>query len=281
LLSGIHPYQQPDDEKMLDMIERGIWPGWKSAITWSKVSDDAKDLVRKMMNPISKERPTVNVCLEHPWIQGNAPKDDLGDIKEALKSYQAKKKMRAAVLGVIATNKMKQGLLALDTLPSNTASPTPTATSTTAPEKVSQSKPLTVSKDNKNTKYDTLTIKIIAGKDLAAKDVNGKSDPYCVLWCGAEKFKTKMKTKTLSPHWDETFQVPYSKCHGKSLDFECWDTNLLMRDEFMGEFSVNVDQIPLGKPDRKWYNLMPRSGETKKKKSNVVSGAIEVEFSKV
>jgi hypothetical protein len=36
-LSGVHPYQQADDEKMLIMIEKGQWPGWKPAQTWAKV----------------------------------------------------------------------------------------------------------------------------------------------------------------------------------------------------------------------------------------------------
>jgi len=274
LLSGVHPYQQADDEKMLDMIERGVWPGWKSAVTWAKISDDAKDLVRNMMNPNSKERLTVNACLEHPWIQGNAPKEDLGDIKEALRTYQARKKMKAAVYGVMATNKMKNGLLGLIQLqPTNTQQQPTTNTNTNKPTENITNK----EQNSSATSYNNLILKVCAGRDLASKDANGKSDPYCNIWCGAQKFKTKVKAKTLTPVWDETFIIPYAKCQGKILEIECWDVNVLLKDEFMGEFKVVIDTIPIGKTVRDWYKLVSSSN---KKKKGLVSGEICLEITK-
>jgi serine/threonine protein kinase len=274
----VHPYQQADDEKMLDMIERGQWPGWKSAVTWGKVSDSAKDLVRSMMNPNAKERLTVNACLEHPWIQGNAPKDDLGDIKDALKSYQAKKKMRAAVLGVMATNKMKMGLLSLANQP-QTATPTTTPTPTVVTQQpVVEVKITNQPKVQQNTSdYTTLTLKVVSGSGLASKDANGKSDPFCCVWCGPMKFKTKVKPKTLTPVWDETFIFPHSKCHDKVIDIECWDVNVLMRDEFMGEFAVDYKTLPVGETLRKSYKLQ---SSREKKKKGMVSGEIVLELTK-
>lgn len=39
-----------------------------------------------------------------------------------------------------------------------------------------------------------LIIKVIEGKDMPAKDLNGKSDPYCIITVQGEKKKTKIKS---------------------------------------------------------------------------------------
>ena len=46
------------------------------------------------------------------------------------------------------------------------------------------------------------------GKDLAARDLNGLSDPYVKITLLPDKkhrLETKIKMKTLNPRWDETF----------------------------------------------------------------------------
>jgi hypothetical protein len=45
----------------------------------------------------------------------------------------------------------------------------------------------------------TLNVKIEKGNDLAAQDLNGFSDPYCVVFFGKQKLKTNVKYKTLNP----------------------------------------------------------------------------------
>jgi hypothetical protein len=44
-----------------------------------------------------------------------------------------------------------------------------------------------------------LNVKIEKGNDLAAQDLNGFSDPYCVVFFGKQKVKTNVKYKTLNP----------------------------------------------------------------------------------
>ena len=48
----------------------------------------------------------------------------------------------------------------------------------------------------------------LQGKDLAARDLNGLSDPYVRITLLPDKkhrLETKIKRKTLNPKWNETF----------------------------------------------------------------------------
>lgn len=54
----------------------------------------------------------------------------------------------------------------------------------------------------------TLTVKILKGQDLPAKDFSGTSDPFVKIYLLPDrkhKLETKVKRKNLNPHWNETF----------------------------------------------------------------------------
>lgn len=54
----------------------------------------------------------------------------------------------------------------------------------------------------------TLTVKILRGQELPAKDFSGTSDPFVKLYLLPDKkhkLETKVKRKNLNPHWNETF----------------------------------------------------------------------------
>lgn len=54
----------------------------------------------------------------------------------------------------------------------------------------------------------TLTVKILKGQELPAKDFSGTSDPFVKLYLLPDKkhkLETKVKRKNLNPHWNETF----------------------------------------------------------------------------
>jgi len=174
----------------------------------------------------------------------------------------------------MATNRMKTGLMSA--LQNMNVAENNTTPQTAHLNSVSHGSSSSVSK--MAVPFKSLTIHVLQGRELYAKDKNGKSDPYCQLWVGPNKFKTKVKSKTLNPQWEkEDFVVTSEKC-GKtaSILLECWDENVVLKDEFMGEFIVKIDEIPMGE-SQSWHKLNP-SKDRKKKGS--VSGEILLNFSK-
>ncbi|KAL2940821.1 Calcium-dependent protein kinase 8 [Bienertia sinuspersici] len=72
---------------------------------WPKVSDNAKDLVRKMLEPDPTKRLTAQEVLDHPWLQNikKAPNVSLGEtVKARLKQFSVMNKLKKKALKVIA-----------------------------------------------------------------------------------------------------------------------------------------------------------------------------------
>jgi hypothetical protein len=171
------------------------------------------------MEPDCKKRLTVAECLQHNWMgqvadfkmtldsnftgkwgrsycsQGfdqelSSPKEDerYSKINHYFLYYI---NFLAAVLGVMATNKMRRGFqlasISAENNNNNNNSNSTTATST-------QVKTEVVKPVLPDTKYEML-LKVCAGRNLVAKDSNGKSDPYISIWCGKYKYKTKVIKK--------------------------------------------------------------------------------------
>jgi len=69
-------------------------------------------------------------------------------------------------------------------------------------------------------KTSKIIIKVLQGKDLAAKDLNGNL--YLTIMYGPQTFKTSVQKKTLCPVWtDQTFVLPVAN-HNQIL-VEYWD----------------------------------------------------------
>ncbi|XP_039444803.1 E3 ubiquitin-protein ligase Nedd-4-like isoform X6 [Culex pipiens pallens] len=95
-----------------------------------------------------------------------------------------------------------------------------------------------------------LRIKVIAGQQLAKKDIFGASDPYVRIdlntIAGDENIDsvlTKTKKKTLNPRWNEEF-VFRVKPNEHKLVFQVFDENRLTRDDFLGMVELSLAQLP-------------------------------------
>ncbi|XP_047346149.1 protein unc-13 homolog 4B isoform X9 [Vespa velutina] len=71
-----------------------------------------------------------------------------------------------------------------------------------------------------------LNVEVIEAKELVSKDANGKSDPFCALYLESaptRRYNTAVKTSTLSPVWEEHFELPLEDPENDVLSLEVWD----------------------------------------------------------
>lgn len=92
-------------------------------------------------------------------------------------------------------------------------------------------------------KRSSLTIRIVEGKNLPAKDITGSSDPYCIVKIDNETIvRTATVWKTLSPFWGEEYKVHLpSSFH--SVSFYVMDEDALSRDDVIGKVTLSRDLL--------------------------------------
>nr|WDD38933.1 calcium-dependent protein kinase-like protein [Fagopyrum tataricum] len=103
LLCGVPPFWAETEQGVARAIIRSVIDFRRDP--WPKVSDNAKDLVRKMLEPDPKLRLTAQDVLEHPWLQNikKAPNVSLGEtVKARLKQFSMMNKLKKRALRVIA-----------------------------------------------------------------------------------------------------------------------------------------------------------------------------------
>ncbi|KAK8598124.1 hypothetical protein V6N13_095514 [Hibiscus sabdariffa] len=91
LLCGVPPFWAETKRGLALAILRSVIDFKRDP--WPKVSDNAKDLVKKMLNPDTKQRLTAQQVLEHPWIvnANKTPNVSLGEtVKARLKQLSVR-----------------------------------------------------------------------------------------------------------------------------------------------------------------------------------------------
>ncbi|XP_047195825.1 synaptotagmin-7 isoform X6 [Hippoglossus stenolepis] len=111
----------------------------------------------------------------------------------------------------------------------------------------------------------TLTVKLLRGQDLPAKDFSGTSDPFVKIYLLPDKkhkLETKIKRKNLNPHWNETFLFegfPYEKVRERTLYLQVLDYDRFSRNDPIGEVSIPLNKVELGQIKTFWKELKPCS----------------------
>ncbi|KAE8690008.1 Calcium-dependent protein kinase 32 [Hibiscus syriacus] len=123
LLCGLPPFWAETEQGIAHAIIRSVVEFKRDP--WPKVSDNAKDLVKKMLNPDPKRRLTAQQVLDHPWLQNakKAPNVSLGEtVKARLKQFSVINKLKKRALRVIAEHLsveevagIKEGFQVMDT----------------------------------------------------------------------------------------------------------------------------------------------------------------------
>ncbi|XP_045061079.1 synaptotagmin-7-like isoform X2 [Coregonus clupeaformis] len=110
----------------------------------------------------------------------------------------------------------------------------------------------------------TLTVKILKGQELPAKDFSGTSDPFVKLYLLPDKkhkLETKVKRKNLNPQWNETFLFegfPYEKVRERTLYLQVLDFDRFSRNDPIGEVSIPLNKLSdLGHMQTFWKELKP------------------------
>lgn len=103
LLCGVPPFWAETEQGVAQAIIRSVIDFKRDP--WPKVSENAKDLVKKMLNPDPRQRLTAEEVLEHPWLQNakKAPNVSLGEtVRARLKQFSVMNKLKKRALQVVA-----------------------------------------------------------------------------------------------------------------------------------------------------------------------------------
>lgn len=109
LLGGYPPFIEQNQRELFRKIRRGQYQFHEEY--WSSVSDEAKNLIRSLLTVKPSERKSATQVLkEDAWMNlddiDKLQNQDLSTTLGELKKFNAKRKFKAAVKTVMATQKM-------------------------------------------------------------------------------------------------------------------------------------------------------------------------------
>ncbi|XP_055861424.1 rasGAP-activating-like protein 1 isoform X3 [Biomphalaria glabrata] len=125
-------------------------------------------------------------------------------------------------------------------------------------------------------------VTVMEGRDLAAKDKTGYSDPYVTVTCFDETKATSKQKKTRFPEWNETleFLLPEDTCIADlSVIVTVWDKDNFSSDDFMGQIHLDSEDVTHG-TIRNWHAVArrPTSDRWARRASRVDRGKIRVKL---
>ena len=109
LICGFPPFYEEHTPELFKIIKRGEYDFPEPY--WDDVSEEAKDLISKLLIVDPKKRYTAAQVFEHPWMASeNQTKEGkpLVHFIGNMKKYNAKRKFKGAIEGVMMANMMKR-----------------------------------------------------------------------------------------------------------------------------------------------------------------------------
>uniref|UniRef100_A0A1B6DN18 C2 domain-containing protein n=1 Tax=Clastoptera arizonana TaxID=38151 RepID=A0A1B6DN18_9HEMI len=97
-----------------------------------------------------------------------------------------------------------------------------------------------------------LTVRVYKAQGLFAADINGKSDPFCVLELINSRLQTQTEYKTLTPSWQKIFTFNVKDIHSV-LEVTVYDEDRDHKVEFLGKVAIPLLRIK--NCEKRWYAL--------------------------
>ncbi|XP_055086864.1 multiple C2 and transmembrane domain-containing protein 2 isoform X2 [Periophthalmus magnuspinnatus] len=204
----------------------------------------------KMANPQWKERFTFNQFMDSPDImevevwskEGRKTEECLGVCEVNLSQISVNQRK-------LFTHILEQGrgrvlfLVELSTCSGVSLSDLCAAPLDEPRERQSQLENYSLKKSLRNMRdVGFLQVKILKASDLIAADINGKSDPFCVLDLGNDRLQTHMVYKTLYPEWNKVITLPVKDIHDV-LIVTVFDEDGDKAPDFLGKVAVPLLSI--------------------------------------
>ena len=107
MLCGFPPFRSPnkDQDELFDLILAGDYEFL--APYWDEVSEDAKDLVSKLLVVDSKRRFTAQDILSHHWIQDHRKGSKDEELSTPKRDFNARRKFKGAAIAVTSSNRLQ------------------------------------------------------------------------------------------------------------------------------------------------------------------------------
>lgn len=104
LLGGYPPFHDENEPRLFKKIAHGIYDFDDEV--WDKVSDEAKDLIKKLLTVEPSKRLNATEALRHEWFSTDKLYPDLaGTRRNIARTYR--KRLKAAVIAVVAQGRVK------------------------------------------------------------------------------------------------------------------------------------------------------------------------------
>lgn len=107
LIGGYPPFMESNQKVLFKKIKRGNYEF--HAEYWGQTSKDVQSFITSLLTVDPRQRLTVQQALNDPWVKKNdnlLETTDLGNNLDKLRRYNAIRKLRQAILTLMATNKM-------------------------------------------------------------------------------------------------------------------------------------------------------------------------------